>query len=73
MQIPITTIPAHSSYSNVKKRIMQLRKDLKELKNKKLEYIMVEKKKQKPLGLYEPWIEAVYVKIEFAISNHAIL
>ena len=58
---------------NVKKHIMQLQKDLEKLKNKKLEYIMVQKKKPKPLRLYEPRIEAVYVKIEFVISNHAIL
>lgn len=48
--------------SSVKKHIKQLRKDLKELKNKKLEYIVIEKKKPKPLRLYEPRIEAVYVK-----------
>ncbi|OAD53158.1 Nucleolar protein 14 like protein [Eufriesea mexicana] len=45
---------------NVKKYIKQLRRDLKELKNKKLEYIMIEKKKPKPLRLYEPRIETVY-------------
>ncbi|XP_043588094.1 nucleolar protein 14 homolog [Bombus pyrosoma] len=45
---------------NVKKHIIQLQKDLEKLKNKKLEYIMVEKKKPKPLRLYEPRIEAVY-------------
>ncbi|XP_033319002.1 nucleolar protein 14 homolog [Bombus bifarius] len=45
---------------NMRKHIMQLRKDLEKLKNKKLEYIMVEKKKPKPLRLYEPRIEAVY-------------
>ncbi|XP_003397298.2 nucleolar protein 14 homolog [Bombus terrestris] len=45
---------------NVKKHIMQLQKDLEKLKNKKLEYIMVQKKKPKPLRLYEPRIEAVY-------------
>ncbi|XP_033176901.1 nucleolar protein 14 homolog [Bombus impatiens] len=38
----------------VKKHIMQLRKDLEKLKNKKLKYIMVEKKKPKPLRLYGP-------------------
>lgn len=48
--------------SSVKKHIKQLRKDLKELKDKKLEYIVVEKKKPKPLRLYEPRIETVYVK-----------
>lgn len=48
---------------SVKKHIKQLRKDLKELKNKKLEYIVVEKKKPKPLRLYEPRIEVVYVTI----------
>ncbi|XP_076163740.1 nucleolar protein 14 homolog l(3)07882 [Ptiloglossa arizonensis] len=46
--------------STVKKHIKQLRKDLKELKNKKLEYIVLEKKKPKPLRLYEPRIETVY-------------
>ncbi|KOX78543.1 Nucleolar protein 14 [Melipona quadrifasciata] len=46
--------------SSLKKHIKQLRKDLKKLKNKKLEYIVVEKKKPKPLRLYEPRIEAVY-------------
>ncbi|XP_076230915.1 nucleolar protein 14 homolog l(3)07882 [Calliopsis andreniformis] len=46
--------------SNVKKYIKQLRKDLKILKNKKLEYIVLEKKKPKPLRLYEPQIETVY-------------
>ena len=45
---------------NVKKHIMQLREDLEKLKNKKLEYIVVGKKKPKPLRLYEPRIETVY-------------
>ncbi|CAK9823662.1 Nucleolar protein 14 homolog [Anthophora retusa] len=45
---------------NVKKHIKQLRKDLKELKNKKLKYIVFEKKKPKALRLYEPRIEVVY-------------
>ncbi|KAK9305827.1 hypothetical protein QLX08_003328 [Tetragonisca angustula] len=45
---------------SVTKHIKRLRKNLKELKNKKLEYIVVEKKKPKPLRLYEPRIEAVY-------------
>ncbi|KAF3421845.1 hypothetical protein E2986_01393 [Frieseomelitta varia] len=45
---------------SVIKHIKQLREDLKELKNKKLEYIVVEKKKPKPLRLYEPRIETVY-------------
>lgn len=49
---------------NVKKHVKQLRKDLKNLKNKKLEYIVLEKKKPKPLRLYEPRIEAVYVSIQ---------
>ncbi|XP_076625217.1 nucleolar protein 14 homolog l(3)07882 [Colletes latitarsis] len=44
----------------VKKHIKKLRKDLKELKNKKLEYMVIEKKKPKPLRLYEPRIETVY-------------
>lgn len=47
----------------VKKRVERLRKDLKELKNKKLEYLVVEKKKPKPLRLYEPRIETMYVLI----------
>ncbi|KOC65082.1 Nucleolar protein 14 like protein [Habropoda laboriosa] len=45
---------------NVKKHIKQLQKDLKELKNKKLEYIVFQKKKPKALRLYEPRIEVVY-------------
>ncbi|XP_053985547.1 nucleolar protein 14 homolog [Hylaeus volcanicus] len=44
----------------VKKHIKQIRNDLKELKTIKLEYIVVEKKKPKPLRLYEPRIETVY-------------
>lgn len=44
----------------VKKRVERLRKELKELKNKKLEYLVVEKKKPKPLRLYEPRIETIY-------------
>ncbi|XP_076761645.1 nucleolar protein 14 homolog l(3)07882 [Xylocopa sonorina] len=46
--------------SNIRKHIKQLRKDLKELKNKKLEYLVVEKKRPKPLRLYEPRVEVVY-------------
>ncbi|XP_031834116.2 nucleolar protein 14 homolog l(3)07882 [Nomia melanderi] len=45
---------------NVKKHIKQFRKELKGLRNKKLEYLVVPKKKPKPLRLYEPQIEAVY-------------
>ncbi|KAG6798512.1 nucleolar protein 14 [Apis mellifera caucasica] len=44
----------------VKKCVERLRKELKELKNKKLEYLVVEKKKPKPLRLYEPRIETIY-------------
>ncbi|XP_076293814.1 nucleolar protein 14 homolog l(3)07882 [Lasioglossum baleicum] len=46
--------------ANVKKHVKQLRKELKELKKKKLEYLVVQKKKPKPLRLYEPRIERVY-------------
>ncbi|XP_017893239.1 nucleolar protein 14 homolog [Ceratina calcarata] len=46
--------------SNVRKHIKEFRRELKVLKNKKLEYLVVEKKKPKPLRLYEPRIEAVY-------------
>ena len=45
---------------NARKHVKQLRKDLKELKKKKLEHIVREKKKPKPLRLYEPRIERVY-------------
>ncbi|KZC12171.1 PREDICTED: nucleolar protein 14 homolog [Dufourea novaeangliae] len=56
----LTANAFHEYPSTVKKHIKQLRKDLKELKKRKLEYIVLEKKKPKPLRLYEPRIEAVY-------------
>ncbi|XP_078047540.1 nucleolar protein 14 homolog l(3)07882 [Augochlora pura] len=46
--------------SNVKTHIKLFRKELKALKNKKLEYLVVQKKKPKPLRLHEPRIEPVY-------------
>lgn len=57
---------------NVKKHIKQLRRDLKGLKNKKLEYIVMEKKKPRPLRLYEPRIETVYVKILNSIISQIL-
>lgn len=44
---------------NVRSHIKQLRKDLKLLQNKKLEYIVQEKKRPKPLRTYEPKIMTV--------------
>nr|XP_034188024.1 nucleolar protein 14 homolog [Osmia lignaria]XP_034188025.1 nucleolar protein 14 homolog [Osmia lignaria] len=61
---PVVKLLKPNSYDkypqSVRKSVKQLRKDLKALKNKKLEYIVLEKKKPKPLRLYEPRIEAVY-------------
>ncbi|XP_076681466.1 nucleolar protein 14 homolog l(3)07882 isoform X1 [Andrena cerasifolii] len=45
---------------NARKHVKHLRKDLKGLRKKKLEHIVREKKKPKPLRLYEPRIERVY-------------
>jgi len=45
---------------SVKKHAKKVRKDLQSLGNKKLEYIVREKKKPKALRLYEPRIEKVY-------------
>lgn len=62
---PVVKLLKPNSYDkypqSVRKSVKQLRKDLKALQNKKLEYIVREKKKPKPLRLYEPRIEAVYV------------
>lgn len=44
---------------NIRNHIKQLRKDLKLLHSKKLEYIVLEKKKPKPLRTYEPKIMTV--------------
>ncbi|KAK2584541.1 hypothetical protein KPH14_006910 [Odynerus spinipes] len=46
--------------SSLKKNIKQLCEELMSLKNKKLEYIVREKKRPKPLRQYEPRIETVY-------------
>ncbi|XP_033332945.2 nucleolar protein 14 homolog l(3)07882 [Megalopta genalis] len=46
--------------SNVKQHIKEFRKELKALRKKKLEYLVIQKKKPKPLRLYEPRIEPVY-------------
>ncbi|KAM0726823.1 Nucleolar protein 14 [Formica fusca] len=45
---------------NIRSHIKQLRKDLKLLQSKKLEYIVLEKKRPKPLRTYEPKIMTVY-------------
>lgn len=47
---------------NVRNHIKEIRRDLALLKNKKLEYIVLEKKKPKPLRMYEPKIMTVYVQ-----------
>lgn len=44
---------------NIRSHIKQLRKDLKLLRSKKLEYIVLEKKRPKPLRTYEPKIMTV--------------
>lgn len=44
---------------NIRSRIKELRKDLKLLQSKKLEYIVLEKKRPKPLRTYEPKIMTV--------------
>ncbi|KAI4501174.1 hypothetical protein M0802_003547 [Mischocyttarus mexicanus] len=46
--------------SSLKKNIKQLFKEIVDLKSKKLEYIVREKKRPKPLRQYEPRIEKVY-------------
>ncbi|EZA57140.1 hypothetical protein DMN91_007127 [Ooceraea biroi] len=46
--------------SNVRRRIREVRKELALLRNKKLEYIVLEKKRPKPLRMYEPKIVTVY-------------
>ncbi|XP_066598447.1 nucleolar protein 14 homolog isoform X2 [Prorops nasuta] len=45
---------------HMRRHIKKLYKALKSLKQKKLEYIVLEKKRPKPLKLYEPRIEKVY-------------
>lgn len=57
----LLTVNSFDKYpSNLRKHIEEFKEDLYALKNKKLEYLVVEKKKPKPLKLYEPRIEAVY-------------
>lgn len=46
--------------SNVRKRIKEVRKELALLRSKKLEYIVLEKKRPKPLRTYEPKIMTIY-------------
>ncbi|XP_024936270.1 nucleolar protein 14 homolog isoform X2 [Cephus cinctus] len=46
--------------TNIKEHIQKIHKDLEELKNKRLEYMVLAKKKPKALRLYEPRIEKVY-------------
>lgn len=46
--------------SNIRNRIKELRNSLKLLRSKKLEYIVLEKKRPKPLRMYEPKIMTVY-------------
>lgn len=53
--------PCNGYPSSLKKHIKQLCEELVGLKNKKLEYIIREKKRPKPLRQYEPQIERVYV------------
>lgn len=51
----------HTQYPlYVRNRIKELFKELEFLRNKKLEYIMLEKRKPKPLKTYEPKIMTVY-------------
>ncbi|EFN90002.1 Nucleolar protein 14 [Harpegnathos saltator] len=45
---------------NIRKHIKELCKEIKILQNKKLKHMVVEKKRPKPLRLYEPKIIAVY-------------
>ncbi|KAF7403186.1 hypothetical protein HZH68_005980 [Vespula germanica] len=52
--------PYNGYPSSLKERIKQLCEELIGLKNKKLEYIIREKKRPKPLRQYEPRIERVY-------------
>lgn len=62
--------------SNIRKRIKELRKELEILRNKKLEYLVLEKKGPKPLRMYEPKIMTVYVTtlyISFFISNSVFI
>jgi len=49
--------------SNVKNHIKEIYKEFKLLRNKKLNYIVLEKKRPKPLKMYEPKIVTVYVFI----------
>lgn len=48
---------------NVKKHVVKIRRELESLEEKKLEFIVREKKKPKALRLYEPRIERVYVNL----------
>lgn len=43
-----------------RKHIKKLKKDLRELSARELKYLVLEKKRPKPLRMYEPKIEAVY-------------
>lgn len=47
---------------NVRNHIEEIRKEIKALQHKKLEPMVLEKKRPKPLRLYEPKIVTVYVK-----------
>lgn len=49
--------------SNVRNHIEELRRSLELLQSNKLEYIVLEKKRPKPLRTYEPKIITVYVPI----------
>lgn len=49
--------------TNVRQRVKEVRAELKSLSDKKLEYMVRDKKKPKALRLYEPKIERVYVEI----------
>lgn len=55
--------------SNVRKHIKILRKELENLQYKKLEHIVAEKKRPKPLRLYEPKIMTVYVAFIYKDYN----
>lgn len=58
--IKLLKMNAYESYpKSVKKHARSVRKDLQSLADKKLEYIVREKKKPKALRLYEPRIEKV--------------
>lgn len=57
---------------NVRKHTKELRKEIKTLRNKKLKHIVRQKKRPKPLRLYEPKIVTVYVKFVYNLEKNIL-